>query len=95
MLWGIDRSRILESSSSTIPCGSTRLFTGGDGGPAVGPYSMLNITGIYKGTWDLHNGNNLSGQIPTFEKMSGNVIFELMSLATEIQGIHYVKVTLH
>jgi hypothetical protein len=26
-----------------------RLFTEGDGGPAVGPYSMLNITGIYKG----------------------------------------------
>ncbi len=26
-----------------------RLFTEGDGGPAVGPYSMLNMTGIYKG----------------------------------------------
>jgi hypothetical protein len=48
----------------------------------------------FSGTWDLHNGNNLSGQIPTFEKMSGNVIFELMSLATEIHGIHYIKVTL-
>jgi hypothetical protein len=48
----------------------------------------------FSGTWDLRNGNNLSGQIPTFEKMSGNVIFELMSLATEIHGIHYVQVTL-
>jgi hypothetical protein len=48
----------------------------------------------FSGTWDLHSGNNLSGQIPTFEKMSGNVIFELMSLATEIHGIHYIKVTL-
>jgi hypothetical protein len=46
----------------------------------------------FSGTWDLHNGNNLSGH--TFEKMSGNAIFELMSLATEIHGIHYLKVTL-
>ncbi|CAK9257138.1 unnamed protein product [Sphagnum jensenii] len=82
-------NRVLEFDNSLWF--NERLFTEGDGGPAVGPYSMLNITGIYKGTWDLHNGNNLSGQIPTFEKMSGNVIFELMSLATEIHGIHYVK----
>ncbi|CAK9194422.1 unnamed protein product [Sphagnum troendelagicum] len=82
-------TRVLEFDNSLWL--NERLFTEGDGGPAVGPYSMLNITGIYKGTWDLHNGNNLSGQIPTLEKMSGNLIFELMSLATEIHGIHYVK----
>jgi hypothetical protein len=82
-------TRVLELDNSLWL--NKRLFTEGDGGPAVGPYSMLNITGIYKGTWDLHNGNNLSGQIPTFEKMTGNVIFELMSLATEIHGIHYIK----
>ncbi|CAK9197174.1 unnamed protein product [Sphagnum jensenii] len=65
------------------------LFTEGGGG-AVGPYSMLNITGTYKGTWGLRNGN-LSGKFPAFKKTAGNIIFELISSATDLHGIHYVQ----
>jgi hypothetical protein len=42
------------------------------------------------GTWGLRNGN-LSGKFPAFKKTAGNIIFELISSATDLHGIHYVQ----
>ncbi|KAH8965494.1 hypothetical protein BDL97_04G121400 [Sphagnum fallax] len=65
------------------------LFTNVHGGP-VGPYSMLNITGTYKGTWGLRNSNR-PGKFLAFKKTTGNIVFELISSATDLHGIHYVQ----
>ncbi|KAH9566364.1 hypothetical protein CY35_04G126700 [Sphagnum magellanicum] len=65
------------------------LFTNVHGGP-VGPYSMLNITGTYKGTWGLWNSNH-PGKFLAFKKTTGNIVFELISSATDLHGIHYVQ----
>jgi hypothetical protein len=56
----------------------------------VGPYSMLNITGTYKGTWGLRNSNR-PGKFLAFKKTTGNIVFELISSATDLHGIHYVQ----
>ncbi|KAG0555929.1 hypothetical protein M758_11G012300 [Ceratodon purpureus] len=66
-----------------------RLFAEGSGGQ-LGPYSMLNISGTYKGTWSLSSGN-FSTKFPVFQKKSGNIVFELSSTATDIRGVHYVQ----
>ncbi|XP_024359669.1 transmembrane E3 ubiquitin-protein ligase FLY2 isoform X2 [Physcomitrium patens] len=66
-----------------------RLFTEGSGGQ-LGPYSMLNISGTYKGTWSHRNGN-FSSKFPVFQKSSGNIVFELTSSLTDIRGVHYVQ----
>jgi hypothetical protein len=46
--------------------------------------------GFFAGTWGLRNGN-LSGRFPAFKKTAGNIIFELISSATDLHGIHYVQ----
>lgn len=67
-----------------------RLFAEGSGGQ-LGPYTMLNISGTYKGTWSLRSGN-FSTKFPlVFQKTSGNVVFELTSSKTDIRGVHYVQ----
>jgi hypothetical protein len=67
-----------------------RLFAEGSGGQ-LGPYSMLNISGTYKGTWSLRSGNFSSKFPRLLEKTSGNVVFELTSSKTDIRGVHYVQ----
>ncbi|KAJ7565512.1 hypothetical protein O6H91_02G063600 [Diphasiastrum complanatum] len=61
-------------------------------GLAIGPYSMLNISGTYKGTWIMHNPvSNSSTKLPDFHMTYGNILFELLSSPTEIHGVHYVQ----
>ncbi|XP_024403076.1 transmembrane E3 ubiquitin-protein ligase FLY2 isoform X3 [Physcomitrium patens] len=66
-----------------------RLFAEGSG-VQLGPYSVLNISGTYKGTWSLRSGNYAS-KFPVFQKTSGNIVFELTSSATDISGVHFVQ----
>ncbi|KAL2610680.1 hypothetical protein R1flu_029253 [Riccia fluitans] len=59
-----------------------------EGSGGIGPYSMLNISGTYKGTWFVRN---ITGRFSDFRKTTGNILFELKSSPTDIRGVHYVQ----
>ncbi|GLJ15429.1 hypothetical protein SUGI_0253310 [Cryptomeria japonica] len=58
---------------------------------ALGPFSMWNISGTYRGTWGFQEAKNGSSRLPNFRKSSGQSVFELVSSPTKIYGVHYVQ----
>eukprot|EP01018_Ginkgo_biloba_P013892 Gb_31992 [translate_table: standard] len=58
---------------------------------ALGPYSMWNISGTYRGTWGFRAANNGSSRLPEFGKSNGQSVLELVSSPTKIYGVHYVQ----
>lgn len=64
---------------------------------AVGPYPMWNISGTYKGKWEIRDHHNSSATLPKFQKTTGNIVIELISSSSKIYGVHYVhgEVLLH
>lgn len=67
-----------------------RLFPdGNDAG--VGPYPMWNISGTFKGTWEIHGNYNNSVRLPKFTKTMGEAVIEVLSSPSKISSVHYVQ----
>ncbi|XP_024461322.1 transmembrane E3 ubiquitin-protein ligase FLY1 isoform X2 [Populus trichocarpa] len=57
----------------------------------LGPFSMWNITGTYRGSWKFLDSANSSSMFPDFRKSNGDSVIELVSTPTKINGVHYVQ----
>ncbi|XP_034928378.1 transmembrane E3 ubiquitin-protein ligase FLY2 [Populus alba] len=57
----------------------------------LGPFSMWNITGTYRGSWKFLDSANSSSMFPDFRKSIGDSVIELVSSPTKINGVHYVQ----
>ncbi|KAF2283243.1 hypothetical protein GH714_043595 [Hevea brasiliensis] len=57
----------------------------------LGPFSVWNITGTYRGTWKSLDSTNGSSRFPDFRKSTGESVIELVSTPTKITGVHYVQ----
>mmetsp|Transcript_5222 Transcript_5222/g.19155 ORF Transcript_5222/g.19155 Transcript_5222/m.19155 type:complete len:558 (-) Transcript_5222:137-1810(-) len=59
-------------------------------GPAGERLYPANISGTYKGTWDVTKYNSTLQNIPFLQKQKGNIIFQVASSPTQLEDIHYV-----
>ncbi|XP_011029040.1 PREDICTED: uncharacterized protein LOC105128890 [Populus euphratica] len=57
----------------------------------LGPFSMWNITGTYRGSWKFLDSTNSSSKFPDLRKSNGDSVIELFSRPTKINGVHYVQ----
>ncbi|CAA0808652.1 RING/U-box superfamily protein [Striga hermonthica] len=57
----------------------------------LGPFSSWNITGTYRGSWKFVESTNASSKFPYFTNSNGNSVLELISIPTQITGVHYVQ----
>ncbi|KAJ6420441.1 hypothetical protein OIU84_027890 [Salix udensis] len=57
----------------------------------LGPFSMWNITGTYRGSWKFLDSTNSSSKFPDLKKSNGDSVIELFSRPTKINGVHYVQ----
>ncbi|XP_065874476.1 transmembrane E3 ubiquitin-protein ligase FLY2-like isoform X2 [Euphorbia lathyris] len=57
----------------------------------LGPFSVWNITGTYRGNWKILDSANTSSRFPDFRKSNGESVIELVSSPTKITGVHYVQ----
>ncbi|XP_073311636.1 transmembrane E3 ubiquitin-protein ligase FLY2-like isoform X2 [Primulina huaijiensis] len=55
------------------------------------PFTSWNITGTYRGNWKFQDSTNNSSKFPDFGKANGNVVLELISTPTKLNGVHYVQ----
>ncbi|XP_075488713.1 transmembrane E3 ubiquitin-protein ligase FLY2-like [Primulina tabacum] len=57
----------------------------------LAPFISWNITGTYRGNWKFQDSINNSSKFPDFGKANGNVVLELISTPTKLNGVHYVQ----
>ncbi|XP_065860423.1 transmembrane E3 ubiquitin-protein ligase FLY2-like [Euphorbia lathyris] len=57
----------------------------------LGPFSVWNITGTYRGNWKILDSTNTSSKFPDFRKSNVESVIELVSSPTKITGVHYVQ----
>ncbi|KAH7429115.1 hypothetical protein KP509_09G031600 [Ceratopteris richardii] len=67
-----------------------RLFPEGNDG-ALGPYPIWNISGTFKGSWEIRGNSNYSVKLPSFKKTTGDAVFEILTSPSKISGVHYVQ----
>lgn len=82
--------RPLRGMYSAGPWGDERLFLRRHESDA-NPYSSWNITGTYRGRWNLVETTNVSSRLFDFGKSDGVSVLELVSTPTKISGVHYIQ----